>query len=61
MITDNIKDSSSLQEEAISRSLIMKVNGHNVTHTFSTERNDEVSNHVKKILLASYINKDSVM
>jgi hypothetical protein len=57
VMADNPKESLPIREDADSKSLAMKINGHNVTLTFSSERNDKVSNQIKQILLESYINK----
>ena len=54
---DSANDNLAVQECTAPRTLTMKVNGNNVTLRFSLERNDEVSKQVKKILLASYINR----
>lgn len=56
-MSDNVINSLPILEGVVPQALIMKVNGNNVTLTFSPERNDAVSNQIKKILLESYINK----
>lgn len=56
-MTNNLKDSLFIKEVIVSQTLTVKVNGHNVTLTFSPNRNDVVSNQIKKILLDSYIHK----
>ena len=54
---DNANDNLAVQECTVSKTITMKVNGNNVTLKFSSERNDVVCNHIKKILLESYIKK----
>lgn len=54
---DNTSENVAVQEYTALKTLTMKVNGNNVTLKFSRERNDAVSNVIKKILLECYIKK----
>lgn len=55
MMIDN--DNFVVQEYMTSKTITMTVNGNNVTLKFSPERNDAVSNIIKKILLECYIKR----
>ena len=54
---DNVNDNLVVQGYTASKALTMKINGNNVTLKFCPKRNDVVCGQIKKILLASYINR----